>query len=106
MAQRIVDLPLPLGPTTTLRLGPGRTSTSEYVRKLFMRMRTMLPGLNTAMAPPLAVEDDEDADAFFCPAMRTRRHACENAHNIIHQTKACGDDHFPVSAGTTQCLIR
>ena len=45
MAHKIVDLPLPLGPTTTFNLGPGRTSASAYVRKLCMRMRRIEPGL-------------------------------------------------------------
>ena len=40
---RATNLPVPLGPTTTLNPGPGRSSVSLHDMKLTMRTRTTVP---------------------------------------------------------------
>lgn len=46
MAQTMVDFPVPFGPITMFKFGPGKTSTWEYVTKFLTLIRTMLPGWN------------------------------------------------------------
>jgi hypothetical protein len=44
MAQTRVLLPVPLGPITIFRLGPGKNSAAVYVTKLVNLTRTIAPG--------------------------------------------------------------